>query len=89
MKSEDQAIREAAGLIMWHLARRHTMSKAVAEASARQPALTDSEIGYAAQWAQSAMLFTQLLRDAKDSEDVVQLAYIAGLPVFEDDNGTE
>lgn len=69
---------------MWHLERRHTLSAAVAAAQDAEKLLTDSEIAEAAQWASSAQLFADLLRSAKDSDDVVWLAYVAGLPIFEE-----
>lgn len=84
MPNDDQALRRAAGVIMWHLEKRHSFTEAVARAQHREPDLTDREIGRAAQWAQSALLFAQLLKNGKDSDDVVYLAYLAGLPVFED-----
>lgn len=83
MDIQDQALRRAAGVIMWHLVRGHTFQHAVAEAQAREPALTDQEIGEAAQWAQAGILFSELMENAKDSESPAQLAYIAGLPIFE------
>ena len=81
---EDQAVMDAAGIIMWHLERRHPFARAVAAAQEAQPGLSDSEIGFAAQWAQSAVLFGDMVNRAAPHESICQLAYMAGLPCFED-----
>jgi hypothetical protein len=83
VKSPNEGVRRAAGVIMWHLRRDHTLQQAVAKAEAHEPLLSGQEIGAAVQWAQAALLFADMLRAAPKNTDVCDLAFRAGLPLFE------
>ena len=60
----DLRIRRAAGVILWHLNKGHTLPAAVAKASAREPELTEDELSTAADWANAALAFRGLAYQA-------------------------
>jgi hypothetical protein len=77
----DDAIRRAAGVIMWHMRKGHGPDEAVAKASKREPHLSESELMHALDWASDGIDFAAMLRMAPDDADVWDIAKRAGLPV--------
>ena len=87
MHNDDLALRRAAGLIMWHVSRGNTWDEAVARAQSREPELTTADMQNAARWAEAALNFREMAAIAPDDADVCEIAYRAGLPCFEAENG--
>lgn len=89
MNNDDLALRRAAGKIMHHVSRGKTWDEAVARAEKSEPDLTPTDIQNASRWAEAALTFKELAALAPDDADICEIAFKAGLPVFEEENGQE
>jgi len=79
--TSDNAIRRAAGIIVWHMEQGHSIAESLARAQKREPELDESEIGQAFDWAIAALRFAELFATAKPDERVWDIMKRAGLPV--------
>jgi len=57
----DDRLRRVAGIIMWRLSKGMLIDQAKADASKRQPELTLAQIQYAADWANAALLYQEMV----------------------------
>jgi hypothetical protein len=84
--SGDEAIKRAAGVIMWDLSKGKSEEYALARAEEREPQLTPADLREALDWAMAGIRLAALLNASDGSHKLCDLMDISGIPLRECDD---